>query len=96
MHFFGGLGTLSFLGGFAISLWLSVGWILGTPIGNRPLFFLGIMLVIVGVQLFLTGFLGEMIVRPQMERTDAVHLREVMEPTIAEAVVGSSPLRAEV
>ena len=80
MHFFGGLGTLSFLGGFAISLYLSVGWFLGTPIGNRPLFFLGIMLVIVGVQLFLTGFLGEMIVRPEMEQTDDVHLRAVMEP----------------
>ena len=94
MHFFGGLGTLSFLGGFAISLYLSIGWILGTPIGNRPLFFLGIMLVIVGVQLFLTGFLGEMIVRPQMERTEDVHLREVMEPTAATPVPG--PVRAEV
>ena len=80
MHFFGGLGTLSFLGGFAVSLYLSVGWFLGTPIQNRPLFFLGIMLVLLGGQLFLAGFLGEMIVRPQMERTDTVHLREVMEP----------------
>jgi glycosyltransferase involved in cell wall biosynthesis len=85
MHFFGGLGTLSFLGGFAISLWLSVGWLLGTPIGNRPLFFLGIMLVIVGVQLFLAGFLGEMIVRPEMERTDDVHLRALVEPDVKRA-----------
>jgi hypothetical protein len=84
MHFFGGLGTLSFLGGFAISLWLSIGWFMGTPIENRPLFFLGIMLVIVGVQLFLTGFLGEMIVRPEMERTDDVHLRAVVEPAPSE------------
>ena len=89
MHFFGGLGTLSFLGGFAISLWLSIGWFLGTPIANRPLFFLGIMLVILGVQLFLAGFLGEMIVRPQMERTDNVHLRDLVEPSahrVAEAI----------
>ena len=84
MHFFGSLGTLSFLGGFAISLWLSVGWFTGTPIGNRPLFFLGIMLVILGVQLFLAGFLGEMIVRPEMERTDDVHLRAVVEPKAPE------------
>jgi glycosyltransferase involved in cell wall biosynthesis len=83
MHFFGGLGTLSFLGGFAISLWLSIGWFTGTPIGNRPLFFLGIMLVILGVQLFLAGFLGEMIVRPEMERTDDVHLRAVVEPEVS-------------
>ncbi len=80
MHFFGGMGTISFLGGFAISLYLSVGWALGTPIQNRPLFHLGIMLVVVGVQLFLAGFLGEMIVRPQMERIDDVHLREALEP----------------
>jgi glycosyltransferase involved in cell wall biosynthesis len=85
MHFFGGLGTLSFLGGFAISLYLSVGWFLGTPIGNRPLFFLGIMLVILGVQLFLAGFLGEMIVRPEMERTDDVHLRALVEPDVKRA-----------
>lgn len=80
MHFFGGFGTLSFLGGFAISLYLSVGWFFGTPIGNRPLFFLGIMLVILGVQLFLAGFLGEMIVRPHMERAEDIHLRQTVEP----------------
>ncbi len=80
MHLFGGLGTLSFIGGFAISLYLSIGWWMGTPIQNRPLFHLGIMLVVLGVQLFLAGFLGEMIVRPQMERTDDVHLRETLEP----------------
>ncbi|MEP0547154.1 MAG: glycosyltransferase family 2 protein [Rhodothermales bacterium] len=81
MHFFGGFGTLSFLGGFAISLWLSVGWFMGTPIANRPLFFLGIMLVILGVQLFLAGFLGEMIVRPHMERAEDIHLRAAIEPS---------------
>ncbi len=91
MHFFGGLGMLSFLGGFAISLSLSIGWMTGTPIANRPLFFLGIMLVILGVQLFLAGFLGEMIVRPQMERTDTVHLREVVVPAArAEARVAET------
>lgn len=100
MHFFGGLGTLSFLGGLAISLYLSVGWFMGTPIGNRPLFFLGIMLVLLGGQLFLAGFLGEMIVRPQMERTDTVHLREVVEPSterpaarVAEVVEPGAPVR---
>lgn len=100
MHFFGGLGTLSFLGGLAISLYLTIGWITGTPIENRPLFFLGIMLVIVGGQLFLAGFLGEMIVRPQMERTDTVHLREVVEPgagraapRVAEVVEPEAPVR---
>jgi hypothetical protein len=36
------------------------------------------------VQLFLAGFLGEMIVRPEMERTDDVHLRAVVEPKAPE------------
>ena len=86
MHFFGGLGTLSFLGGFAISLWLSIGWALGTPIANRPLFFLGIMLVILGVQLFLAGFLGEMIVRPHMERAQDIHLAAIIEPEVVQPI----------
>src|SRR5690606_24837396 len=38
MHLFGGLGTLCFLGGFLISLWISIDKLaFGNPIGDRPL-----------------------------------------------------------
>ncbi len=80
MHFFGGLGTLAFLGGFLITLNLSIGWLMGQPIAGRPLFFVGITLVIVGVQLFTAGFLGELIVRPHVERPDAYDVRQELRP----------------
>lgn len=65
MHFFGPLGVLSFLAGFGILAYLS--WLkLIKDIGrisDRPVFFFGILLLIIGSQLFLTGFLAEMISR---------------------------------
>lgn len=62
MHFFGTLGTLSFLAGFAILTWLSVSKVFFSQYGiaDRPAFFFGIVALIVGVQLFLAGFLAEL------------------------------------
>jgi len=76
MHFFGTLGTLSFLGGFGINLYLTIEWMMGEPIGRRPLLFLGMLLIILGVQLFSTGLLGEMIIRPRMENPATYQVRE--------------------
>jgi glycosyltransferase involved in cell wall biosynthesis len=76
MHFFGTLGTLSFVGGFAINLYLTIEWLMGEPIGRRPLLFLGMLLIILGVQLFSTGLLGEMIIRPRMENPGTYKVRE--------------------
>lgn len=70
MQFFGVLGTLSFVVGFFIALWISVEKIVyGIPVGDRPLLLLGVTLLIVGVQMFTTGLLGEMIVKPRLEKT---------------------------
>ena len=66
MHFFGSLGTLSFMMGFCITVWLI--WeklhnlslhIQTRDIVDQPLFFLSLVAIVVGVQLFLAGFLGE-------------------------------------
>jgi glycosyltransferase involved in cell wall biosynthesis len=63
VHFFGGLGLMSFVVGFSISAYLSALWFLGQrPIGNRPLFFLGILLIIISIQLVSLGLLGEMVI----------------------------------
>lgn len=70
MHFFGTLGTLFFLLGSFITLWL-IGqklyyiWVLKAydqlrPITEKPLFFLALVAVVIGTQLFLAGFLAEM------------------------------------
>ena len=69
MHFFGSMGTLSFLLGFFITAWLigvKVYYNLylhqsARGVTEQPLFFLAIVALIVGVQLFLAGFLAEMI-----------------------------------
>jgi glycosyltransferase involved in cell wall biosynthesis len=80
MHFFGGLGTLAFIGGFLITLYLSIGWMTGVPIAGRPLFFVGLTLVVVGVQLFTAGFLGELVIRPHVERPDAYDVAALLPP----------------
>lgn len=65
MHFFGTLGTLFFMLGFGILIWLTYAKIAMDmyKMTERPLFFLGLLAVIFGSQLFLTGFLGDIIAR---------------------------------
>lgn len=64
LHLFGVWGVLSFLIGVAIDGYLSVEWILGrTSLSNRPLFLLGFLLIIIGIQFISIGLLGEMITR---------------------------------
>ena len=87
MHFFGAIGSTAFFGGFLISLWISVDkLVFGNPIGDRPLLLLGVLLIILGFQMFTTGLLGEMIIRPRMEETTSYHVVEMMEPRVREAV----------
>ncbi len=70
MHLFGMLGTLFFLVGFAILAYLSIAKLVYQEYGitERPLFFLGILALIVGTQLFVTGFLAELITRTAPDR----------------------------
>jgi len=65
MHFFGFLGIISFLIGFGIGVYFSyTKVVLGHyNMTDRPLFFLGILAMIIGGQLVLTGFLAELIIR---------------------------------
>jgi glycosyltransferase involved in cell wall biosynthesis len=68
-HLFGGLGLLSGFLGFVILAYLSVLWIFDLgPIGTRPLFMLGILLVILSIQLLSIGLLAELITRHSVER----------------------------
>ena len=60
LHFFGFTGVFLFVIGLAIEAYLSIGWFSGVPIGQRPLFFMGILMLIVGAQFVLFGLLGEM------------------------------------
>lgn len=77
MHFFGVFGILSFITGFVITLYLIIEKIHGLRQGifvreitDQPLFFLALVALIIGVQLFLTGFLAEMMTSNNARRTD--------------------------
>lgn len=74
MHFFGSLGTILFISGFAIAAYLAFEKIFRdiVRITDRPLFYLGILFMIIGSQLFIGGFLAEMIGRNNAERNKYV------------------------
>lgn len=70
MHFFGFLGTISFILGFLIAVYLIAEKIYylshsvkPREITDQPLFFIALTVMIIGTQLFLAGFLGELISR---------------------------------
>ncbi|HEX2630136.1 MAG TPA: glycosyltransferase family 2 protein [Chitinophagaceae bacterium] len=65
MHFFGLWGTLFFMVGLGFSIYLIVSKIINPeyPLTNRPGFYIALTSLIVGMQLFLAGFIGELIAR---------------------------------
>jgi hypothetical protein len=70
LHLFGGVGVLMGAVGFVILLYLTVMWFWGQGIGGRPLFTLGILLVVVGIQFVSLGLLSELITSQHEERLD--------------------------
>lgn len=70
MHFFGSMGVLSFFGGFIIIVWLILDKLISIAHGSayrnvtdQPLFYIALVAIIVGSQLFLTGFVSELVSR---------------------------------
>lgn len=72
MHFFGLWGTLFFGFGFIVFMYLTISKFFFdvTGLTQRPLFFFAILAMIMGTQLFLAGFLGELIARNSSERNN--------------------------
>lgn len=70
MHFFGLWGTFSLFTGAGVLLYLVIDRLCfaGYGMTERPLFFFGIIFLLVGMQLFLSGFLAELIIRNQPSR----------------------------
>ena len=70
MHFFGLWGSLFFLIGLGFAIYLVISKFIDAdyPITNRPGFYMALTSLIVGVQLFLAGFLGELISRNSASR----------------------------
>lgn len=77
MHIFGVWGIVAFLAGFIISIWLIIDKVISQvhglkfrPVTDQPLFYLALVTIIIGLMLFLTGFLGELISRSSSNRNE--------------------------
>ncbi len=72
MHFFGLIGTISFIIGFGIAFYLAIAKFAFQEykMTERPIFYFGILAMVIGVQLFLAGFLGELISRNSTDRNN--------------------------
>ncbi|MGE4587057.1 MAG: glycosyltransferase family 2 protein [Mangrovibacterium sp.] len=75
MHLFGGIGSLVFLGGFFAALWLGINKLMAVShnlaapkVTESPYFFLALTAMIIGTQLFLAGFISELVSRNGSER----------------------------
>lgn len=86
MHFFGAWGIVSFLFGFGFTvklLWDKVNSIyfshvpLKRDVTNQPLFYFALVAVVIGVQLFLTGFLAELIARQAVSKKDYLVIEQI-------------------
>jgi hypothetical protein len=67
MHFFGALGTLMFMIGLVLTLYMGIDKLFihpdATRIASRAEFYIALVTMVLGTQLFLTGFLAELMVR---------------------------------
>lgn len=86
MHFFGSWGVLSFLGGLILTLKilgekLYAAWFEGPQlkrdVTDQPAFYLALVFVVIGVQLFLTGFIAELIARQSLSKRDYLVIETV-------------------
>ena len=73
MHLFGALGVLMFTLGFGFALYLGIDKVFINPFGRliteRPQFYIALTAMLIGTQLFLAGFLGEIMVRSRKNET---------------------------
>jgi hypothetical protein len=77
MHFFGTMGVLSFLSGLIMTIWLIADKLIAISQNlkyrnatDQPLFYIALVAIIVGFQLFLTGFVAELVSRNSTERNN--------------------------
>jgi len=83
LHLFGGVGLVLGLAGFVLLAYLTVVKLTGHAIGQRPLLTLGVLLVVVGIQLFSLGLVGELVTSLHEERAGD---RERVEALVDEIV----------
>ena len=72
LHFFGFFGLINLITGLSINAYLTIGWFNGDAIGNRPILFLGVLLIIIGIQFISLGLLGELIIKSNSKTENRV------------------------
>jgi glycosyltransferase involved in cell wall biosynthesis len=76
LHLFGVLGLALLLAGFAVNLYLALAWLGGEALSRRPLLFLGVLLMVMGLQVLTTGLLAEMIAHSGFRRRESYSVKE--------------------
>ncbi len=88
MHLFGAVGVLMFLIGFGFAAYLGIDKLFINPTGrlitDRPQFYIALTAMLIGSQLFLAGFLGEIIVRSKRNEARYTISEKIDESTIKE------------
>ena len=80
LHFFGRIGLAVFGIGFITLCYLTYLWLGSTPIGSRPLLSLGVLLVLFGGQIVLTGLLADLILKIHSETRREFPMRYTSTP----------------
>jgi hypothetical protein len=86
MHLFGTLGSLMFILGGGITMWIVGSKIFAQfhhfkfrAVTDQPLFYIALVMAIIGVQLFVAGFLGELVSRSSADRNHYLVEKEIGE-----------------
>lgn len=82
LHLFGGAGLISLFIGLGICAYLTVDKLTGAAIGGRPLLFLGVLMILAGIQLFTLGLVGEMITATRQDLLGARTSAQIIERTV--------------
>ena len=81
MHLFGALGVLMFLIGFGFAIYLGIDKLFinkfGRLITDRPQFYISLIAMVIGTQLFLAGFIGEILIRSKKEEKRYIISKEL-------------------
>ncbi|MEP2687324.1 glycosyltransferase family 2 protein [Maribacter dokdonensis] len=81
MHLFGALGVLMFLIGFGFAIYLGIDKLFinkfGRLITDRPQFYISLVAMVIGTQLFLAGFIGEILIRSKKEEKRYIISKEL-------------------
>ena len=81
MHLFGALGVLMFFIGFGFAIYLGIDKLFINPFGrlitDRPQFYISLIAMVIGTQLFLAGFIGEILIRSKKEENRYIVSEEI-------------------